>query len=127
MNYPLYRVSHGIYTPSGVDFYLLEALPNAAPAAQWMAPINFAAAIVQYNLKAAANTIASSAYPNAYLVGTGSGFWATDTSAKAAALSDYATLTSARDTAVASTALAQNFTGNPYILASSDSPVIGPG
>lgn len=123
--YPSYEVVHGTYIPSNAAFYLLQY--QGAAGANWVIPPNFAQMIITLNLQAAANTLNNSAYQNAYVVGSGTGYWATDAAAKAAAIADYGTIIAARNSAAAAAALTQGFLGNPYITPSADSPVAGPG
>jgi protein-L-isoaspartate O-methyltransferase len=124
MTYPLYQIIHGTYVPSGSDFYMIQSQQSGAA---WISPIGFASMITALNLQASANL---AAYPNAYVVGTGTGYWSTDAAAKAAALADFNTIITARNTAAiiaAAQAALNSGQPSPYITSYGDSPVAGPG
>lgn len=118
-NYPIYEVvpftwTYGSTVSTG---YLLLAQANATSTFQ--APANFANTAQTLALKAVANY---AAYPHAYV--TGGPAWSTAAQALAAAQSDYATLTQARDLAVAQNAFNIALPNN---YAAIGAPVSGPG
>ena len=119
MNYPQYEVVPFTWTYNSTvsTGYLLLAQANANSTFQ--APANFFNTAQAQNLNATKNL---AAYPHAYV--TGSTAWANDAAAKAAAQADYATLTVARDLAVAQNAFNIAL---PNSYASIGTPVSGPG
>ena len=131
MNYPQFEVVPFTYSYSGgsATGYIIQSIAAAGAAAQsppvYSAPGNppvtlpFSQCITQFSLQASAN---AAAYPNAYVVGTGTGYWSTSAAAEAAAIADATALVNARNAAIAAASFGA---GNPYVTLGA--AVYGPG